>query len=91
MASNGDVANKIGTLSLAISAQFFGVPFYCAIPTTTIDWKIKSGEEIPIELRKASEMCTSVNGKRVPPEGLLINSFTYLDLKSRFQNLCFRH
>ncbi len=56
IAANGDVANKIGTLGLAIAAKHFGVPFYVAAPTSTIDAKITSGAEIPIEQRDVSEV-----------------------------------
>jgi methylthioribose-1-phosphate isomerase len=56
IASNGDVANKIGTYNLAIVAKAHGVPFYSAGPTSTIDMTIASGEEIPIEDRSADEI-----------------------------------
>lgn len=56
VAANGDVANKIGTLSVAIAAQFFGIPFYVACPYSTIDLATASGEEIPIEERDADEV-----------------------------------
>ena len=56
IAANGDVANKIGTLEKAIAAKEFGVPFYVAAPTTTIDMKTKSGKEIPIEHRNEEEV-----------------------------------
>ena len=56
IAANGDVANKIGTLEKAIVAREFGVPFYVAAPTTTIDMKTKSGKEIPIEHRDEEEV-----------------------------------
>jgi methylthioribose-1-phosphate isomerase len=51
IAANGDTANKIGTLQLAIAAAHHGIPFYVAAPTTTIDLKTKTGKEIPIEDR----------------------------------------
>ena len=51
IAANGDTANKIGTLQLAIAAKHHGIPFYVAAPTTTIDLKTKTGKEIPIEDR----------------------------------------
>lgn len=49
---NGDTANKIGTCNLAIVAKEYGVPFYVAAPTSTIDTSLKTGKEIPIEFRK---------------------------------------
>ena len=51
IAANGDTANKIGTLSLAVLARQFGIPFYVAAPASTIDLSIASGDEIPIEER----------------------------------------
>ncbi len=52
----GDVANKIGTMGVAILAHHFGVPFYVAAPTSTIDFSMESGAEIPIEERAAEEV-----------------------------------
>ncbi|OUC14319.1 MAG: S-methyl-5-thioribose-1-phosphate isomerase [Alkalinema sp. CACIAM 70d] len=56
IAANGDAANKIGTYSLALVAQAHHVPFYVAAPLSTIDFKIASGEDIPIEERDPSEI-----------------------------------
>ncbi|WP_088187597.1 S-methyl-5-thioribose-1-phosphate isomerase [Desulfosporosinus sp. FKA] len=56
IAANGDTANKIGTYSLAVLAQAHEVPFYVAAPTSTIDLKVATGQEIPIEERPAKEM-----------------------------------
>ena len=56
VARNGDFANKIGTLPLAILANHFKVPFFTALPTTTIDLSINSGDEIPIEERDPEEV-----------------------------------
>jgi methylthioribose-1-phosphate isomerase len=53
---NGDVCNKIGTYLKALAAHDNNVPFYVALPSTTIDWSMKSGDEIPIEERDAREM-----------------------------------
>ncbi len=59
----GDVANKIGTYLKALAAQDNGVPFYVALPSTTIDWTIEDGvAEIPIEKRPSEEL-TLVSGK----------------------------
>jgi methylthioribose-1-phosphate isomerase len=56
IAANGDTANKIGTYSLAITAQFHNVPFYVAAPFSTIDFELSNGQEIPIEERETEEM-----------------------------------
>lgn len=56
IAANGDTANKIGTLSVAVAAHTFGVPFYVAAPTSTFDLTISSGAEIPIEQRSPAEV-----------------------------------
>src|SRR5258705_12957508 len=52
----GEVANKIGTYTKAVLARRHGVPFYVAIPLSTIDWNLKSGRDIPIEERDESEV-----------------------------------
>jgi methylthioribose-1-phosphate isomerase len=54
--SNGDVANKIGTYLKALAAKDNGVPFHVALPSSTIDWSLASGRDIPIEERDASEL-----------------------------------
>jgi len=56
IASNGDVANKIGTYSLAVLAKYHGVPFYSAAPFSTVDMSIKSGDDIIIEQRDPEEL-----------------------------------
>jgi methylthioribose-1-phosphate isomerase len=56
IAANGDVANKIGTCSLAILAHAHGIPFYVAAPFSTVDMSMVSGDEIPIEERPAEEI-----------------------------------
>lgn len=71
IAANGDTANKIGTYSVAVLAKEHGIPFYIAAPFSTIDTKIKSGEEIPIEERDHEEV-THINGHRVIAEGVKI-------------------
>ncbi len=58
IALNGDTANKIGTYSLAVLARHHRIPFYIAAPTSTIDWGIKDGSQIPIEERNADEIRT---------------------------------
>lgn len=52
----GEVANKIGTYTKAVLAKRHGIPFYVAIPLSTIDWRLKSGKDIPIEERNESEV-----------------------------------
>jgi len=52
----GEVANKIGTYTKAVLAKRHGIPFYVAIPLSTIDWKLKRGFDIPIEEREAAEV-----------------------------------
>ena len=69
IAANGDVANKIGTLSVAVLARRFLVPFYVAAPLSTIDFGLASGREIPIEERAAEEV-TAFAGVRTAPTGV---------------------
>jgi methylthioribose-1-phosphate isomerase len=59
IAANGDVANKIGTYSLAVLAKHHGIPFYVAAPTSTIDPTIATGADIPIEERAPEELGTA--------------------------------
>jgi methylthioribose-1-phosphate isomerase len=73
IASNGDVANKIGTYSVAVLAKENGVPFYVAAPVSTLDLTIASGEEIPIEQRSAAEV-THVSGIPLAPEGTVVQN-----------------
>jgi len=61
IASNGDTANKIGTYSLAVLAKHHDVPFYVAAPMSTVDYKIESGADIPVEERSPDEV-TRING-----------------------------
>lgn len=68
IASNGDTANKIGTYTVAIAAKYHNIRFYIAAPLSTIDTKIKTGAEIPIEERSHEEV-THINGKRICAEG----------------------
>ena len=69
IAANGDVANKIGTYSLAVLARHHDVPFYVAAPTSTIDPATPSGSEIVVELRPDIEV-VEVGGVRLAPEGM---------------------
>jgi len=69
IAANGDVANKIGTYSVAVLAHHHGIPFYVAAPTSTIDPTLHSGDDIPIEERSHEEV-THIDGHRVAPIGV---------------------
>jgi methylthioribose-1-phosphate isomerase len=62
VAANGDVANKIGTYALAVLAKHHGLPFYVAMPTSTLDRRIATGAEIPIEQRPAAELFDALDG-----------------------------
>ena len=68
IAANGDVANKIGTYSVAVLAKEHGIPFYVAAPWSTIDLATATGDGIPIEQRDAREV-THSNGKQMTPDG----------------------
>jgi methylthioribose-1-phosphate isomerase len=68
IAANGDVANKIGTYSVAVLAKENGVPFYVAAPVSTLDLTLASGDAIPIEQRAAEEV-THVFGHPVAAPG----------------------
>ncbi|MFN4227161.1 MAG: S-methyl-5-thioribose-1-phosphate isomerase [Candidatus Ratteibacteria bacterium] len=67
IAKNGDTANKIGTYSLAVLANYHKIPFYIAAPFSTFDFSIETGEEIIIEQRNEDEI-KKVNGKYICPE-----------------------
>ncbi len=69
IAANGDVANKIGTYSLAVIARENGIPFYVAAPISTVDLALASGADIPIEERSSAEV-VEVSGRRIAPEGV---------------------
>jgi methylthioribose-1-phosphate isomerase len=68
IAANGDVANKIGTYTLAVLARENSIFFYVAAPTSTVDLSLPSGAEIPIEQREPEEV-THIQGIRIAPEG----------------------
>ncbi|CAI8021336.1 Methylthioribose-1-phosphate isomerase [Geodia barretti] len=73
IAANGDTANKIGTYNVAILAEAHGIPFYVAAPTSTLDFALETGAEIPIEQRAAEEV-TKGFGKLTAPEGVKVYS-----------------
>jgi methylthioribose-1-phosphate isomerase len=72
IAANGDVANKIGTYSVAVLAKAHGIPFYVAAPYSTIDLQTKSGADIPIEQRNAQEVTTIHGSHPVAPSGVSV-------------------
>ncbi|WP_250529981.1 S-methyl-5-thioribose-1-phosphate isomerase [Caballeronia sp. ATUFL_F1_KS4A] len=69
VAANGDFANKIGTLGLAIAANHYGIPFYVACPSSTLDLQTASGSRIEIEERDAEEI-THLAGRRIAPDAM---------------------
>ncbi len=69
IAANGDTANKIGTYGVAILAAYHRLPFYVAAPSSTFDFSIDSGKEIPIEHRDAREV-THGFGRQTAPDGI---------------------
>jgi methylthioribose-1-phosphate isomerase len=69
IAANGDTANKIGTYSVAVLAKHHGIPFYVAAPSSTFDFSIASGAEIPIEHRNPQEV-THGFGRQTAPTGV---------------------
>ena len=73
IAANGDVANKIGTYTVAILAKEHGIPFYVAAPISTIDLACPTGSQIPIEQRNPKEV-THIAGKQMTPEGVEIEN-----------------
>ena len=73
VAANGDVANKIGTLGVAIAAKHFGIPFYVACPSSTLDLRTARGADIVIEERGADEVA-QLAGRRTAPEGMKVRN-----------------
>jgi methylthioribose-1-phosphate isomerase len=73
IAANGDVANKIGTYTVAVLAKEHGIPFYVAAPWSTVDMSTPTGEQIPIEQRSPKEV-THHAGKQVAPDGVLVEN-----------------
>jgi len=70
---NGDTANKIGTYSLAVLANYHRIPFYVAAPTSTLDSSLACGIEVPIEERSSQEV-THPGGKQVTPKGVKVRN-----------------
>jgi len=73
IAANGDVANKIGTYTIAVLAKEHNVPFYVAAPFSTIDLETADGSKIPIEQRNPKEV-THIAGKQMVPEGVEVEN-----------------
>ena len=73
IAANGDVANKIGTYTVAVLAKENGIPFYVAAPFSTIDLETADGSKIPIEQRNPREV-THIAGKAMAPEGVQVEN-----------------
>jgi methylthioribose-1-phosphate isomerase len=71
VAANGDVANKIGTYTIAVLARRHGIPFFVAGPTSSIDVNCVSGKDIPIEQRDAKEV-SHIFGKALAPQGMRV-------------------
>jgi methylthioribose-1-phosphate isomerase len=71
VAANGDVANKIGTYSVAVLARENGIPFYVAAPISTLDLTLATGEQIPIEQRSSTEV-TQIAGHAIAPAGIRV-------------------
>ncbi len=73
IAANGDVANKIGTYTVAVLAKEHGIPMYVAAPFSTVDMETPDGSKIPIEQRSAREV-THIAGKQMTPDGVRIEN-----------------
>lgn len=73
VAANGDVANKIGTYPLAVLAHYHRIPFYVAIPSSTFDPSLSTGDEIPIEQRSREEISGSAERLSVPEKASVLN------------------
>jgi methylthioribose-1-phosphate isomerase len=73
IARNGDVANKIGTYTVAVLAHEHGIAFYVAAPFSTIDLATSDGGKIPIEQRSAREV-THIAGQQMVPEGVQVEN-----------------
>jgi methylthioribose-1-phosphate isomerase len=73
IAANGDVANKIGTYTVAVLAKEHAIPFYVAAPWSTVDMNTPHGDQIPIEQRSPKEV-THHAGKQIAPDGVLVEN-----------------
>jgi methylthioribose-1-phosphate isomerase len=73
IAANGDVANKIGTYTVAVLAKEHGIPFYVAAPFSTVDLETATGDGIPIEQRSSQEV-THLAGRQIAPDGVRVEN-----------------
>ena len=73
IAANGDVANKIGTYTVAILAREHNIPFYVAAPWSTVDMSTPTGDQIPIEQRSPHEV-THHGGRQIAPNGVRVEN-----------------
>jgi methylthioribose-1-phosphate isomerase len=73
IAANGDVANKIGTYTVAVLAKAHGIPFYVAAPFSTVDFETPDGSRIPIEHRSSREV-THLAGQQIAPDGVVVEN-----------------
>jgi methylthioribose-1-phosphate isomerase len=73
IAANGDVANKIGTYTVAVLAKEHGIPFYVAAPISTVDLNTTDGSKIPIEQRASTEV-THLAGKQIAPDAVRVEN-----------------
>lgn len=80
---NGDVANKIGTYTVAVLCKEHSIPFYVAVPTSSIDFSMTSGEQIPIEQRPPEEV-THIQGRAITPEGVKVLNYAFDVTPSRY-------
>ena len=85
---NGDVANKIGTYTVAVLCREHDIPFYVAAPLSSIDFDMASGDLIPIEERSADEVRT-VNGHQVAPEGVNVINLAFDVTPAKFVSAFF--
>jgi methylthioribose-1-phosphate isomerase len=76
-ARNGDVANKIGTYTVAVLCKEHGIPFYVAAPTSSIDFSMESGDLIPIEERDPEEVTVVMGSCRIAPEGIGVRNIAF--------------
>ena len=74
IAANGDAANKIGTLGLAVLAKHYGIPFYVAAPFSTVDLETPGGEGIVVEQRDGAEVTDLWYARRMAPEGVKVRN-----------------
>ncbi len=81
---NGDVANKIGTYTVAVLAKENNIPFYVAAPLSSIDFSLASGEMIPIEERPLEEVTTIFHSCRIAPQGVKVRNIAFDVTPARF-------